>query len=75
VAERPAHEDVTEADEPAADADAPFDPFDQDDEDGSTAPANGWLGAIGQMAAALLVVVALVALFIGAAAAFRWLLP
>ena len=66
--------EVTEDDEPADD-DAPLDPFDLGDEDDTAAPVPGWLGAIGQMAAALLVVVALVALFIGAAAVLRRLLP
>jgi hypothetical protein len=75
VPERPAHGEPTEADEPAEDADAPFDLFDLDDEDGSAAPVHSWLGAIGQMIAALLVVVALVALFVGVAVAFRRLWP
>jgi hypothetical protein len=75
VPERPAHEELTEADDPAGDAGAPFDLFDEDDGDGSAAPVPGWLGAIAQMIAALLVVVALVGLFIGAAVAFRWLWP
>jgi hypothetical protein len=65
---------VTEDDEPADD-DAPLDPFGPDDEDDTAAPAPSWLGALGQMTAALLVVVALVALFIGAAAVVRRLLP
>jgi hypothetical protein len=72
--ERRAREDATEADEPTDD-DASLDPFDVDDGDEGTAPEHGWLGAIGQMVAALLVVVALIALFIGVAAAFRWLWP
>lgn len=66
---------MTEADEPSDDADASLDPFDRDDEGESAAPAPTWLGAIGQMIAAVLVVVALVALFIGAAVAFRRLWP
>jgi hypothetical protein len=57
------------------DADPSFDPFDLAHEDERAAPVHSWLGAIGQMIAALLVVVALVALLIGAAVAFRWLLP
>jgi hypothetical protein len=65
---------VTEDDAPADD-DAPLDPFDLDDEDETAAPAPSWLGALGQMTAALLVVVALVALFIGAAAVVRRLVP
>ena len=75
MAERPAHEDAPEADEPTHDADVSFGSFDLDDEDESAAPVHSWLGAMGQMIAALLVVVALVALFIAVAAAFRWLLP
>jgi hypothetical protein len=73
VAERPAHEDVPDADEPTHDADVSFGSFDLDDEDESAAPVRGWQGAMGQMIAALLVVVALVAL--GVAVAFRWLVP
>jgi len=45
------------------------------DEDQGAVPATGWLSAVGQMTAALLVVVGLVALFIGAAVVLRWLLP
>jgi len=66
---------VTEADEPTDDADASLDPFDRDDEGESPAPAPSWLGAIGQMIAAGLVVVVFVALFIGAAVALRRLWP
>ena len=62
---------VTDPDEPTDDADA----VDFPDEDESALPADGWLGAVGQMVAALLVVVVLVALFMGAAVALRWLLP
>jgi hypothetical protein len=62
-----------EDDEPADD-DAPL-PFDLDDEVDTPAPVPSWLGALGQMIAALLVVVALVALFIVAAAVLRRLLP
>jgi hypothetical protein len=62
---------VTEAD----DADASLDPFDRDDEGESAAPAPSWLGAMGQMIAAVLVVVALVALLIGAAVVIRRLFP
>jgi hypothetical protein len=65
---------VTGDDEPDDD-DAPLDAFDLDDEAETAAPAPSWLGAVGQMIAALLVVVALVALFIGAAAVLRRLLP
>jgi len=65
---------MTEGDEPADD-DGPLDPLGQEDEDETAAPAASWLGALGQMIAALLVVVALVALFIGAAAVLRRLVP
>ena len=75
MAERPAHEDAPEADEPTHDADVSSGSFDLDGEDESAAPLPSWLDAMGQMIAALLVVVALVALFIGAAVAFRWLVP
>jgi len=65
---------VTEDDEPADD-DAPLEPFDLDDEDEARVQVPSWLGALGQMIAALLVVVVLVAAFIGAAAVLRRLLP
>ena len=65
---------MPQADEPVDD-DEPVDPFDRDEEDEGAVPAPSWLGALGQMIAALLVVVAIVALFIGAAAALRRLLP
>jgi hypothetical protein len=64
---------VTESDEPPDDADSSLDPFDGDDEGKSAAP--GGLGAMGQLTLAALVVLALVALFIAAAVAFRRLLP
>jgi hypothetical protein len=66
---------VTEDDEPAGDGKAPLDPLDLDDGDETPAPVPSWLGALGQMLAALLVVVALVALFISAAAVLRRLVP
>ena len=66
---------MTDDEEPAGDGEAPLDPFDLEDEDDATAPVPSWLGALGQMLAALLVVVALVALFIGAAAVLRRLVP
>ena len=62
-------------DDGALDDDALPDPFDRDGEDETPAPDPSWLGALGQMVAALFVVVALVALFIGAAAVLRRLLP
>lgn len=54
-----------------------YDPaFDfQGDDDEGAPPVAGWLSAVGQMTAALLVVVGLVTLFIGAAVILRWLLP
>ena len=64
---------MIEADEPDDD-DAPLEPLDLDSEDEGDLPVPNWLGALGQMVAALLVVVALVALFIGAAAVVRRLL-
>lgn len=63
---------MTDADEPSDDVDAPLG---LDGEDEGAAAEDGWQEAIGQMAAAVLVVVALVALFIGAAVALRRLLP
>ena len=65
---------MTEDDDPAGD-DAPLEPFDLETEDETQAPVPSWLGALGQMLAALLVVVVLVALFIGAAAVLRRLVP
>jgi hypothetical protein len=50
-------------------------PFDADDWDDTPLPAPTWLGAMGQMIAAGLVVLAVVVLFIAAAAALRRLLP
>lgn len=46
-----------------------------DGDDEAPAPVPSWLGALGQMIAALLVVLGLVALFIGTAAALRRLVP
>jgi hypothetical protein len=66
---------MIDVDEPADDGDAPVDPFDQDDEDEGPAPAPSWLGAVGQMTAAVLIVLALVAAFIGIAVTFRRLFP
>lgn len=60
---------------PADDPDAALERFDGDDREEVPLPVVGWLGAIGQMVAAVLVVVAVVALLIGAAVAFRRLLP
>jgi hypothetical protein len=62
---------MTETEEPIRQDDA----FDFPDEDDSPGPVQGWLGAVGEMLAALLVVVGLVTLFIGSAVVLRWLLP
>ena len=62
----PPGEDLTATDPYGPnDPDDPFDAFD-DDEEGTT-PVPSWLGAIGQMTAALLVVVGLVVVFVVAA--------
>jgi len=55
------------------DTEAPFDLFGADDDVGSSAPVGSLLGAIGQIVTALLVVVLLVAVFIGGAVALRWI--
>jgi hypothetical protein len=71
ITDRARDPSVTE-DEPPDEVEA----FGFPDEDESAAPPeDGWLAAIGQMFAALLVVVVLVALFIAAAVAFRRLFP
>jgi len=44
-------------------------------EDETPAPSEGWLSALGQMAAAFLAVVAIVAVFVGLAAVLRRILP
>ena len=60
--------------EPADDLDE-ADPFAADDEDDTPLAAPSWLGAFGQMIAAVLVVVAVVSLLIAAAVALRRLVP
>jgi hypothetical protein len=55
------------------DEDGPLEPDDADADDEASAPPGTLLGALGQMAAAVLVVLAVVALFIGGAVAFRWI--
>jgi hypothetical protein len=60
--------------EPDAQADDDSDSFEADDDDLPVTAAS-WPSAIGQMAAAVLVVLALVAAFIGGAAVLRRLLP
>jgi hypothetical protein len=44
-----------------------------DDDAGNSVPVTSLLGAVGQFTAALLVVVAVVALFIGGAIVVRWI--
>jgi len=67
--------------EPGDDIDAEADPIDSDDafaaddEDDTPFAAPTWLGALGQMTAAVLIVVAVVSLFIAAAVALRRLVP
>jgi len=64
--------------EPGDDIDAEADPIDSDDAfdaDDAPPPAPTWLGALGQMTAAVLIVVAVVSLFIAAAVALRRLVP
>ena len=56
---------------PEADGEEPFEFFDAEDDAGSAVHAGSLLGAIGQIAAAVLIVLVLVALFIGGAIAFR----
>ena len=56
---------------PDADDEEPFELFDAEDDAGSAVRAGSLLGAIGQIAAAVLIVLVLVALFIGGAIAFR----
>jgi len=56
---------------PDADDERPFESFDAEDDAGSAVRAGSLLGAIGQIAAAVLIVLVLVALFIGGAIAFR----
>ncbi len=51
------------------------DPFDDAHEEEGPTPLPTWLGAIGQMAAALLVVIGLFVAFVGVAALLRRVLP
>jgi hypothetical protein len=62
---------MTDPDEP----DAPDDVFDLPDEEDGPAAVPSFVGAIGQMMAALLVVVGLVVVFVGVAALLRRILP
>jgi hypothetical protein len=61
--------------DPADELSPETDPFDMDEWDDTPLPAPTWLGAMGQMIAAVLVVLAVVTLLITAAVAFRRLLP
>jgi len=61
-----------ENDDPPKDDDAWLKPLGGDDDAGSSVPATTLLGAVGQLSAAGLVVVVLIALFIGVAIVFRW---
>lgn len=58
---------------PEDDADRSFDLFESDDDAAAPANVGSLLGALGQIAAAVLIVVVLVALFIGGAVAYRWI--
>ena len=62
-----------ENDDRPTDEDARLDPFGGDDDDGSSVPGTTLFGAVGQLSAAVLVVVVLFALFIGGAMVFRWI--
>jgi hypothetical protein len=63
---------IPEDDERPPDAaEDPFELFDTDDDAGSAARVGTLLGAIGQIVAAVLIVVVLVTLFIGGAVALR----
>jgi hypothetical protein len=62
---------ATTPEEPTDEAD----PFDAADEEEGPTPLPTWLGAIGQMLAALLVVIGLVVAFVGLAALLRRVLP
>ena len=64
---------TAENDERPTDDDGWLDPLAGDD-DGSSAPVTNLSGAVGQLTAAILVVVVVVALFIGGAIVFRWVL-
>jgi hypothetical protein len=59
---------------PPDDDQGSFEPLEVDGDDEGASQVGTLLGALGQIAAAALVVLAVVALFIGVAAAVRWLL-
>jgi len=50
----------------------PFEPLEGIDDDEGPAEAGTFLGALGQLAAAALVVLAVLAVFIAGAVVFRW---
>ena len=54
------------------DVEGPFEPQDGVDDDEDAAPVGTFLGALGQLLAAALVVLAVLALFIAGAVVFRW---
>jgi hypothetical protein len=58
---------------PGDDADRSIDFFDLDDDEDGPPSVGSLLGAIGQIAAAVLVVILLVVLFIGGAVGYRWI--
>ena len=63
---------IEEGDEGPPDAaEDPFPLLDADDDGGSATHTGGLLGAIGQIVAAVVIVLVLVALFIGGVVAFR----
>lgn len=63
---------IPEVDEPPPGEADPFESLETDDSS-EMSPPGTLLGALGQIAAAALVVLAVVALFIGGAVAFRWI--
>jgi hypothetical protein len=66
---------MAEADEPDDDRDPLDELFGPDDEDDRPATAPSWLGALGQMSGAALVVLAVIAAFLAVAVVFRRLWP
>jgi hypothetical protein len=66
---------MTDTDEPGETGFEFLDWPDFPDEEGTEAPVESWLGALGQMAAALFAVVGIITLFIASAVVVRWLWP
>lgn len=64
---------TTPEDEEGPTGDDPWLDFFAAEDDEGPEPRPSFLGAVGQLAAAVLVVAALVALFIAGAVAFRWI--